>query len=163
MENEYTPTYWDALEKMCDGVSIYDGPETYLEQFAKLPKHVGDLFAAHWVVSEVENGALPQFFSNSTGVLAPEAENALRRIGLSNAADALSQAMAVFGSPYPRDRGARSLLIDCVWETPLTPSANDLLGRMLDLTDTFLDALGKDSTVFATAAEKYAAQFAIGA
>ena len=160
MNSEDTPTYWDALEETWGDVSIYDGPEVFLEEFAKLPMHVGDLYAAHWVVSEVENGALPQLFSNSTGVLAPEAESGLRRIGLADAADALSQAMIAFGTPYPRDREVRSAAIKCVWDTPLTPAANELLNRMLDLTDTFLDALGKDSKIFAAAAEKYAVKFA---
>jgi Domain of unknown function (DUF4375) len=163
MQDENAPSYWDVLEDMCKDVSIYNGADVFLEQFAKVPAPVGDLYAAHWVVSEVENGALPQFFSNSTGVLAPEAESALRRIGLPDAADALSQAMIEFGTPYPRNRDARKAVIDCVWRTPLTPAAEELLNRMLDLTDTFLDALGKDSVVFAEAAERYSGKFAKGA
>ncbi len=53
------------------------------------------------------NGGLGQFFSNSTGVLAPEAAEAFTIIGMPKCADALFNAMKFFGETYPRDRAVR--------------------------------------------------------
>jgi hypothetical protein len=55
----------------------------------------------------VLNGGLLQFFSNDTGVLAPEAVDACRALSMPALAKATEQAMAWFGSPYPRERDTR--------------------------------------------------------
>ena len=70
-------SYWRLLEPIWDSVSIYDGPKTFLRQYRRLPRAVGHLFAAHWCQSEICNGGFHQFFGNSTGVLAPEAMEAM--------------------------------------------------------------------------------------
>ena len=44
---------------------------------------------------------------NPTGVLAPEAVEALRAIGFAEASGLIERAMAFFGSPYPRDQEVR--------------------------------------------------------
>jgi hypothetical protein len=152
------PSYWDVVEPVWDSVNIHRGPELFLEQFAKLPLPIGDLLAAHWLLSEVDNGAFPQFFSNSTGVLAPEAAVALDRIGLPDAAGILRRAMAYFGDPYPRKRSVRQEIIDCVWEQPRTPAAEDLLTEMLQLSIEFSQAIGDEDGPFETAADAYALQ-----
>lgn len=99
--------YWKLVEPIWDTVSIYDGGEAFLEQFAVAPQPSQVLFAAHWTQSEVLNGGFGQYFSNSTGVLAPEAVWAFRVLGMPRTAAAVEQAMAFFGSPYPRERGPR--------------------------------------------------------
>src|SRR5436190_975441 len=116
MSEPAAASYWDSIEPIWKSVSIHRGPELFLEQFSKLPPALADLYAAHRLVFEVDNGAFPQFFSNSTGVLAPEAAAALDRLGLHDAAAIFRQAMAFFGEPYPRERPAREAIIDCVWE-----------------------------------------------
>jgi hypothetical protein len=73
---------------------------------------VGHLFAAHWCQSEVRNGGLHQFFSNSTGVLAPEALKGFRAIGVSEWADILAEAMQFFGNSYPREQSDRLEALD---------------------------------------------------
>ncbi len=67
--------------------------------------------AAHLALIEFGNGGLCQFFLNSTGVVAPEALAAFRRMGLSTVADALEEAMQVFGSDYPRNSDARAAVL----------------------------------------------------
>src|SRR4051794_27697626 len=95
-------SYWRLVGPIWHSVSIYDGPETFLRQYRRLPREVGHLFAAHWCMSEVCNGGFHQFFGNSTGVLAPEAVEGIRAMGLTVWADILAAAMQLFGTPYPR-------------------------------------------------------------
>ncbi|WP_164468170.1 DMP19 family protein [Caulobacter vibrioides] len=45
----------------------------FLAGFSAVPTPSKHLLATHWLQSEVHNGGFSQFFSNSTGVLAPEA------------------------------------------------------------------------------------------
>jgi hypothetical protein len=99
--------YWQLLDPIWDKVSFYDRPEPFLRDFAELPTAVGHLFAAHWCQSEVCNGGFHQFFTNSTGVLAPEALAGFKAIGATEWASLLEEAMRFFGAPYPREREVR--------------------------------------------------------
>jgi hypothetical protein len=99
--------YWKLIESAFDEVSIYDGPEVFLAQFRVLKPAVGNLLAAHWCQSEVCNGGFHQFFSNATGVLAPEALAAFEEIGVKEWVAPLRKSMEWFGSSYPRDRAHR--------------------------------------------------------
>ena len=69
---------------------------------------------AHFWQSEVCNGGFDQFFSNSTGVLAPEALEGFTVIGQAQIVSLLAQAMSLLGSPYIRERGARQAALDLV-------------------------------------------------
>ena len=104
--------YWSFVDPIWDLVSIYDGPEIFLHQVSKVSEVQKHLFAAHWCQSEVRNGGLHQFFSNDTGVLAPEAVEAFRLIGLEQCATALARAMQFFGNTYPRERSTREDMLD---------------------------------------------------
>jgi Domain of unknown function (DUF4375) len=99
--------YWRLLEPYWEVIDIYDGPERFLETYASVPAIPRTLFAAHFCESEASNGGLHQFFSNPTGVLAPEAVEAFRRIGFEDAAAILERAMKFFGTPYPREQVVR--------------------------------------------------------
>jgi Domain of unknown function (DUF4375) len=99
--------YKATLAPIWDRIPIYDDPNSILKALAATPKPQALLFAAHWCQSEVCNGGLHQFFYNSTGILAPEAEAAFRFIGLPVAADALASAVRMFGPDYPRARELR--------------------------------------------------------
>lgn len=106
--------YWSRVEPIWDLVSIYDGSEVFLDQIGKVSEVERHLFAAHWCQSEVRNGGLHQFFSNDTGVLAPEAVEAFRVIGLESCASAVQKAMDFFGSDYPRERSVREETLDAL-------------------------------------------------
>ncbi len=99
--------YWDAVEPFMEVPNIYDGPDTFLSTFAKVPRPIGLVYAAHFCLSEVHNGGFLQFFKNSTGVLAPEALEGFRLIGMPELASVMKTAMDVLGPEYPRDREAR--------------------------------------------------------
>jgi len=102
------PAYWTLVEPIWDSVDIYGEPDAFLRQYAAVrPIEAAHLFAAHWCQSEVCNGGFEQFFYNPTGVLAPEALEAFRLIGLREWAECLEEAMRFFGDPYPRDNEAR--------------------------------------------------------
>lgn len=107
------PAYWALVEPVWDSIDIYGGPDAFLRQYAAVrPIEAAHLFAAHWCQSEVCNGGFAQFFYNPTGVLAPEALEAFRLIGLHEWADSLQEAMRPFGTPYPRDNAARQHVLD---------------------------------------------------
>ncbi len=145
-------------------IEIHEGPEVFLSTFNAASRAARTLFAAHWVVSEVENGAFPQFFWNSTGVLAPEALEAFRDLGLSDAAQALSHAMSLIAhGPYPRDRAQRQTIVEPVWAKPPIPEGDKLLGQLLDATDQFLDGLGEESASYIKAVNRYASKHALQA
>jgi hypothetical protein len=151
-------SYWDHIEPFWEEINIYDGPEIFLRQFAEIPEHAGHLFAAHWCISEVCNGGFHQFFYNSTGVLAPEAVEGFKAIGLPETAAVIAEAMARLPAPYPRDRDIRQNALDALdpeeededdWESPF----DDLDTKFYDLYDTENGGMA--------AADRYAAQFDI--
>jgi hypothetical protein len=99
--------YFTRIEHAVEDIDIYGDASTYLKGLSDFPEWVGDLVCVHWLLSEFENGGLVQFFINSTGILAPEAVAALRRMRLPEAGQALSRAVEFFGVPYPRDKQDR--------------------------------------------------------
>lgn len=109
-------SYWKLVAPHWDRISIHNGPGGFLREFADTPEPNRHLFAAHWCQSEVCNGGLDLFFSNSTGVLAPEAVAAFNAIGLPGLASVVQRAMALLGKSYPRDREARNEVLDRLQE-----------------------------------------------
>jgi Domain of unknown function (DUF4375) len=105
-------SYWIFVEPIWDAVSIYDSAEEFIAQFAKISKKQQVLFATHWAQSEIQNGGLGQFFSNSTGVLAPEAVAGFSALGMPKCASALANAMRFFGDTYPRETGVRQDVLE---------------------------------------------------
>jgi len=143
--------YWRALAPYADAVSIYDGPEVFREQFVRLRPGLGVLLAAHWLDSEVCNGGFHQFFSNSTGVLAPEALAAFHTLNLGDAAEAVQEAINFFGDPYPRERDIRQTMLESI---PGKSHADRNPFTKLD--ERYYDALPSDR--FSLAADAYAEQ-----
>jgi Domain of unknown function (DUF4375) len=108
--------YWRFVEPIWDSVSIYDGGDIFLQGFNDATEKQKVLFATHWTQSEIMNGGLGQFFSNSTGVLAPEAVEGFKKLGMPKCASILSEAMKFFGENYPRERAIRNNMLDCFYE-----------------------------------------------
>jgi len=153
------PSYWWAIGDWWEAIDLDGTPEEFEVAFAKAPKHTQNLFAAHWVISEVMNGALPQFFFNSTGILAPEAKQALTVVGLEESAKALERAIFELGQPYPKDRDQRLALMEPLYNSQRTEQEEALLDRLIDLTDDFLDGLGKGCKDYEPILAAYAARF----
>jgi len=135
--------YWSKLEPIWKEISISEGEAVFLEQVSRVPRRLGDLFAAHWCQSEVCNGGFHQFFSNTTGVLAPEAMEGFRAMGMTEVAALVEEAMSVLGTPYPRDREARQAVL------PPPP-------RFRELDERFFARVQHEADGFALAADRYA-------
>jgi len=107
MEMEPGKEYWSLVEPIWDEVSVYDGPELFLRRFEAAPEAARNLLAAHWLQSEVRNGGFEQFFENSSGMLAPEAEAAFRALGMPETAGIVKRAMQLLLTPFPREQYKR--------------------------------------------------------
>lgn len=99
--------YWDLVEPVWESISVYEGARVFLKQFKDAPIPSQHLFAAHWCQSEVLNGGFVQFFANSTGVLAPEAIEGFKAIGMPKTAELVTEALTTLGPTYPRSRSTR--------------------------------------------------------
>ncbi len=150
--------YWGIIEAPFDEVSIYDGPHKFLRAFGKLPPHVGHLLAAHWCQSEVCNGGFHQFFVNATGVLAPEAVEGFAAIGILEWNLLLKEAMAHFGSSYPRDQAARQKLLP----DPVRGKTPKAWNPFFQLDENFHAWLRPNADGWEQAADAYARRTAVG-
>ena len=104
--------YFDNIKEIWEAVSIYEGPEVYLRNLKPFPKKLVHVFAVHWLESEVCNGGFHQFFSNSTGIVAPEALQGLHAIGEEDLFTLANEAVSQLGKPFPRDRDERNEKLD---------------------------------------------------
>lgn len=100
--------YWTLVEPVWLPLNrTWDDPEKFVRKYRRVRPEAGHLYAGHWCQSEVRNGGFHQFFSNTTGLIAPEALEGFRAIGVVEWAEILAEAMKHFGTPYPRDRDKR--------------------------------------------------------
>lgn len=148
-EQEESPgsLYWSLVEPVWDEIEIYEGAEKFAHTFARAPRPSGLLFAAHFCQSEICNGGFDQFFSNSTGVLAPEAVEGFKAIGQDFVAEIVQEACSLFGQPYPRERALRQEQLEAIDS------------KLLDSLDQkFYGIIGSENGGFETAADSYAAR-----
>lgn len=71
------------------------------------PRDVQLMSATSYGVADINNGGFHQFFSNSTGVFAPEMVEWFERADLPKAATIMREAIAVFGTDFPRSQEKR--------------------------------------------------------
>lgn len=112
MDNESLVNYWQIIEPIWyDEELNSDEPDIFLKRFSELSEPQKILFPVHWVNAEVCNGGFHQFFSNTTGILAPEAVLGFRVIKINDFADLVKKTMLFFGDTYPRKREKREELL----------------------------------------------------
>jgi len=145
--------YWKYVEPIWDSVSIYDGGDVFLKGFNEASEKQQVLFASHWAQSEIMNGGLGQFFSNSTGVLAPEAVEGFKKLRMPKCASILSDAMKFFGENYPRERTARENVLENFYE-----KFGDDAIPMLELEEAMATEIEEENGGFWDAANNYANQ-----
>ncbi|MGA2053529.1 MAG: DUF4375 domain-containing protein [Opitutales bacterium] len=143
--------YWSVVHPIWETISIYDGVDRFLPEFAAAPTKARNLFAAHWCQSEICNGGFYQFFDNSTGILAPEAVNAFRALGMPKLAEIVSNAMSWFGNEYPRERQSRREALSLYASSH--PEARD---PFRELDDAFYGLFESENEGFLRAADAYA-------
>jgi hypothetical protein len=100
--------------KIWNDQPISDDPAEFLKWFEGLTKPQQVCFPTQWLCIEVYNGGFHQYFSNSTGLHAPEAVCGFRALGLNEIAEIVEKAMSVFGEEYPRDRETREEFLDSI-------------------------------------------------
>jgi hypothetical protein len=125
---------WPVSDVPSHCISIYDGADVFLHDFALADVVHRTVFAAYWPHAEILNGGLLQFFRNGTGVLAPEAVAAYKLLGLPLLAAKLQDAMDWFGCPYPRERELRQARLDSMaasYENDPFESANDAIVNLI--------------------------------
>lgn len=139
--------YWSLVEPVWDQIEIYQGPEEFTRTLATVSRPAGLLFAAHFCQSEVCNGGFDQFFSNSTGVLAPEAIEGFKAIGQDFVAEIIQEACSLLGEPFPRDRLIRQRKLKAVDS-----------GLLDSLDQKFYGIIHSENGGFEAAADNYASQ-----
>lgn len=142
--------YWNLVKPVWDSISIYDGAERFVADYAEAPEVSRVLFAAHWCQSEICNGGFRQFYENSTGILAPEASDAFRKLAMPTTAALIAQSMSWFDSPFPRDRSLRQDLLEA--HAKAHPEAPDPFDA---LDDPFFNALESEAGGFEAAANAF--------
>jgi hypothetical protein len=143
--------YWTMVEPHWERVSIYNGGQIFLREYALTPEAARNLLSAHWCQSEVCNGGLHQFFSNSTGVLAPEAAAGYEAIGMPGLGSVVRRAIEFFGPRFPREEEERRRALDSYGLTH--PLAWDPFGK---LNEEFFELLENEGGGWAYAADEYA-------
>lgn len=99
----------DAITTLWDEVDIYNGPQKLAQCLEGTTPGQRAVHACAWYEAEVNNGGHDQFFSNSTGILWPEALEGLELLGATRYLAILKKALAVFGpTPPSRDRADRN-------------------------------------------------------
>jgi hypothetical protein len=112
MDNENLVDYWQIIEPIWyDEELNSDEPSIFLKRFSELSEPQKVLFPVHWLNAEVCNGGFHQFFTNPTGILAPEAVFGFRRIELNDFANLIEKTMLFFGNNYLREREKREELL----------------------------------------------------
>lgn len=109
----------DPLDGIWDTMPVSDDPEEHLLWLKNLTKVQQVLYPTHYLCAEVYNGGFHQYFTNTTGVDAPEAVAGFNELGLSDISAIVKEAIAFFDDPYPRKRALREVVLDSV-ESPFS-------------------------------------------
>lgn len=99
--------------------------------FGRIAQPQADLILMERFLAESFNGSVHQYFTNSSGTMAPQLRDALRRAGLQAQAASLQAGMDLLSQPYPRDTDQRRIEIDGFDE--------EKNNRLYDLTEQALD------------------------
>ena len=98
---------------------LFGAPDEVQATLDLLPPHYRTIYLVFTIDGEVLNGGVSQFFSNSTGILGPEAAAALREIGFARGADVIDEGIALLPKPYPRATRARREAMERIGEIRL--------------------------------------------
>jgi len=105
------PGYTDIYAPYYSSFDFYNGPKAWAESLADMPQSAIHLYAVHWAHHEIATGGFWQLFYNSAGVLAPEARDGFRAIGMDEVAALIQSAMDQVASPYPLIRDERQTIV----------------------------------------------------
>ena len=148
--------YWVKVELYWQDLPT-DDPSAYLRYLDRVPVSARALLTTYWVYSEVCNGGLHQLFTNSTGVVVPEAIVGFRSMALPEVAAIIAEAARFFGEPFPRDQARR---IEALERYERGQTDSDNWNPFVELDERFYEALGSDDEedAYVSAADRYADQ-----
>lgn len=148
--------YWEKVEPYWQDLPT-DDPAAYLQYLDRMPVSARALLTTHWVYSEVCNGGLHQLFTNSTGVVIPEAIAGFRSMALPELAAIVTEAARFFGEPFPRDQARRIEALERYERGQTDP---DDWNPFAELDERFYAALGPDDgeDAYVASADRYAGQ-----
>jgi len=111
LDGERSDLHWPVLQPMWHQLRTPYEPDPRLQQATPGQRAV---YALYWLGSETSNGGLHQYFWNPAGMLADEAVQGARRLGLDTYADLLGQAITtVFDrASVPQDQRSRQHALD---------------------------------------------------
>jgi hypothetical protein len=117
LDGERSDLHWPVLQPMWQQLQTPYEPDPRLQQATPGQRA---LYALYWLGSETSNGGLHQYFWNPAGMLADEAVQGARRLGLSDYAELLAQAVTtVFDRPsVPQDQRSRQQALDGLPDEP---------------------------------------------
>jgi len=95
------------IEPLWWSVSIYDGESKYFSDLRMYSIEQRYIFAITWYTSEVNNGGHGQFYDNSTGIVAEDALEGFKKIGLIKNYEILKESMQRIGGKVFKDRQKR--------------------------------------------------------
>lgn len=99
---------WLTIEAIWQRADFYGEYEPFRKQMTELTAGQRAVYCTSWLDSEVKNGGFAQFFSNSTGMIGPDALEGFKLIGMSESAQAVQAAFDYYRMlPYPREREER--------------------------------------------------------
>ena len=122
----------------------------YDPSLSDCPRDIQLLDATSYGKADIDNGGFHQFFSNGTGVFAPEMIEWFERAGLAETASIMKKATAVFGNPFPRSQAVRRRFLasfDGATRADWDP--------FFQLDDRFYSSLPYDKKVFDAAADRW--------
>jgi hypothetical protein len=99
---------WTIVNGMYDAAPSDDVAECW-ERFGE---HHRAVFVVAWAMAEHSNGSLHQYYSNSTGDMAPRLPDAARLLGAGAYADIFERANALFAPATLADRRSRNDQLD---------------------------------------------------
>ncbi|HEX4004639.1 MAG TPA: DUF4375 domain-containing protein [Acidobacteriaceae bacterium] len=127
-------------------VGHWESRAAYLADIGEIPRPAVVLMACQFCQSEICNGGFLQLFSNSTGMVVPEAIEGFQALGMPATAALIRDAASCVGSPYPRDRDARHRAMAALSKLDSDLSALD---------DLFYQNLAIENGGFEAAATRY--------
>ncbi|OWT80337.1 hypothetical protein CEY04_02700 [Achromobacter sp. HZ28] len=115
------------------GPSGFGDEATIRKGIETMPQALRTVYVMAIFSGELFNGGMHQFFSNSSGAFAPYVVQAMRDIGMPQAAKTVEQGMAMFPQPYPvstEDRRRRAFQREWnSWDDKLDGLTGDVDGQ----------------------------------
>ena len=115
-----------------------------------IPRDIQLLAAVEYGKSDIENGGFHQFFTNGTGVFAPEMIEWFERTGFPETASLMKQAVAKFGDVFPRSQSERLKFLE-----QFSGDSQAEWDPFHELNEPFYDSVSRRDDLYDAAADKW--------